>query len=130
MSPRSGASRSAPNPSSRQPSHWMSRPARRVAHRLLRGRQRRIDYLSILLHADQLMKSYRIAVVGATGAVGQEILRTLERWNFPVSRLSPLTSSRSLEASVALQRSEGSVQALRVSAFHDMHVQHISACAT
>ena len=41
------------------------------------------------------MNSYRIAVVGATGAVGQEILRTLERRKFPVSHLKPLASSRS-----------------------------------
>src|SRR5208282_4800388 len=46
------------------------------------------------------MNSYRLAVVGATGAVGQEILRTLERRNFPVSHLKPLASSRSLGKTV------------------------------
>ena len=40
-------------------------------------------------------KSYHIAIVGATGAVGAELLRVLERRGFPVERLLPLSSSRS-----------------------------------
>jgi aspartate-semialdehyde dehydrogenase len=38
------------------------------------------------------MKSRNIAVVGATGAVGVEILRVLERRNFPVGTLKLLAS--------------------------------------
>jgi aspartate-semialdehyde dehydrogenase len=41
------------------------------------------------------MKGYHIAVVGATGAVGQELLRVLERRNFPVASLRPIGSARS-----------------------------------
>ena len=41
------------------------------------------------------MKSYNVAVVGVTGAVGQEMLRILEERNFPVKRLKPLASQRS-----------------------------------
>ncbi len=41
------------------------------------------------------MKKYNVAVVGATGAVGQEMVRTLERRNFPVRSLFLLASSRS-----------------------------------
>lgn len=40
-------------------------------------------------------KSFVVAVVGATGAVGREMLRTLERRNFPVLRLLALASKRS-----------------------------------
>ena len=36
------------------------------------------------------MKEYRVAVVGALGAVGQEMIKTLERRNFPVKTLKPL----------------------------------------
>jgi aspartate-semialdehyde dehydrogenase len=36
------------------------------------------------------MKKYNVAVVGALGAVGQEMIRTLELRNFPVDRLKPL----------------------------------------
>ena len=37
----------------------------------------------------------RVAVVGVTGAVGTEMLRVLEKRNFPVDYLRPLASSRS-----------------------------------
>jgi aspartate-semialdehyde dehydrogenase len=46
------------------------------------------------------MKGYHIAVVGATGAVGQELLRVLERRNFPVASLRPIGSARSVGKSV------------------------------
>jgi aspartate-semialdehyde dehydrogenase len=38
---------------------------------------------------------YRVAVVGATGAVGQKLLQVLEEREFPLSELVPFTSSRS-----------------------------------
>jgi aspartate-semialdehyde dehydrogenase len=39
---------------------------------------------------------YRVAVVGATGNVGREMLNVLAERNFPVSELIPLASSRSI----------------------------------
>ncbi len=36
-----------------------------------------------------------VAVVGATGAVGEVLLRVLEERSFPVERLLPLASGRS-----------------------------------
>jgi aspartate-semialdehyde dehydrogenase len=39
--------------------------------------------------------SYRVAVVGATGVVGQTVLRVLEERGFPVSELVPFASERS-----------------------------------
>ncbi|WP_298284356.1 aspartate-semialdehyde dehydrogenase [Acidocella sp.] len=39
--------------------------------------------------------SYRVAVVGATGAVGREILKTLAQRNFPASEVAALASGRS-----------------------------------
>ena len=41
------------------------------------------------------MSPMHVAVVGATGAVGREILRTLEERAFPMSELSLLASPRS-----------------------------------
>ena len=46
------------------------------------------------------MRDYHIAVVGATGAAGTELLRVLERRNFPVANLRPLASARSAGTSV------------------------------
>ncbi len=41
------------------------------------------------------MKLYTVAVLGATGAVGQEMMKILEERNFPVGQLIPLASARS-----------------------------------
>ncbi len=41
------------------------------------------------------MKNYTVAVLGATGAVGQEMIHILEERNFPVGKLIPLASARS-----------------------------------
>ena len=41
------------------------------------------------------MKKYKVAVLGATGAVGREMMKVLEERNFPVGELLPLASARS-----------------------------------
>jgi len=41
------------------------------------------------------LKKYRIGIVGATGAVGHEIIKLLEKRNFPASEVRLLASSRS-----------------------------------
>ena len=41
------------------------------------------------------MKLYTVAILGATGAVGQEMMNLLEERNFPVGKLVPLASARS-----------------------------------
>ncbi len=39
------------------------------------------------------MKNYNVAILGATGVVGQEILKVLEEKNFPIAKLKLFTSS-------------------------------------
>ena len=41
------------------------------------------------------MKTYTVAVLGATGAVGQEMIKILQERKFPVGQLIPLASARS-----------------------------------
>ena len=41
------------------------------------------------------MKKYNVAILGATGAVGQEMLKVLEEYNVPVGKLLPLASAKS-----------------------------------
>ncbi len=41
------------------------------------------------------MKKYTVAILGATGAVGQEMINGLQERNFPVGKLIPLASARS-----------------------------------
>jgi aspartate-semialdehyde dehydrogenase len=45
--------------------------------------------------------SYRVAVVGATGAVGREILKTLAERNFPITDVAALASGRSTGSEVS-----------------------------
>ena len=49
------------------------------------------------------MKTYNVAVVGATGAVGNEMIETLEQRKFPVRNLLLLASERSAGTSLELQ---------------------------
>src|SRR5579875_337013 len=54
--------------------------------------------------------SYRVAVVGATGAVGREMLKTLQERNFPVSEVAAVASARSAGQEVSF----GDKQVLKV----------------
>src|SRR5438105_1439973 len=57
-------------------------------------------------------KLYHIAVVGATGAVGQEMLRMLHERHFPVASLRALASARSAGRSIAFGQQKIAVEAL------------------
>jgi aspartate-semialdehyde dehydrogenase len=73
------------------------------------------------------MKAYHISVVGATGAVGQEILRVLERRNFPVASLHPISSARSAGKSVRFRDESVSVLQLNEHSFEKIDVAFFSA---
>ena len=73
------------------------------------------------------MKGYHIAVVGATGAVGQELLRVLEQRNFPVASLRPISSARSAGKSVRFRDESLSVQQLNEHSFEKIDVAFFSA---
>ena len=73
------------------------------------------------------MQSYHIAVVGATGAVGQELLRVLERRNFSVASLRPIASLRSAGKSVRFQDESVPVQELKEHLFDKIDVAFFSA---
>jgi len=72
----------------------------------------------------------RVAVVGATGAVGREMARILHERGFPVDAFVPLASSRSAGASVPFAGSEHEVRELSIEALHDVDVALVSAGAT
>ena len=73
------------------------------------------------------MKGYHIAVVGATGAVGQQILRVLEQRNFPVASLRPISSARSAGKTVRFRDEPLSVQQLKEHSFEKIDVAFFSA---
>jgi aspartate-semialdehyde dehydrogenase len=68
------------------------------------------------------MKTYRIAILGATGAVGQEMLRVLEERNFPVKTLLPLASSRSAGATVTFRNQQIPVEEANASSFDNLDI--------
>ena len=49
----------------------------------------------LLTHTKKRKKKMKVAIVGASGAVGQEFLRVLEERNFPIDELVLFGSSRS-----------------------------------
>jgi aspartate-semialdehyde dehydrogenase len=59
-----------------------------------------------------MSKSFRVAVVGATGLVGDTMINILEERQFPVSELHPLASNRSLGKSVQFRGKSIPVQDL------------------
>jgi len=73
---------------------------------------------------------YKVAVVGVTGAVGQEILRVLERRKFPVSELVPLASERSAGTEVEFAGKKHKVEKLESGAFAGVQIAFFSAGAT
>ena len=58
------------------------------------------------------MKKFNVAVVGATGAVGEEIFRILEERNFPINKLVPLASARSVGREISYKGETYKVQEL------------------
>jgi len=59
-----------------------------------------------------MSKKFDIAVVGATGAVGETIISILEQRNFPINNLYPLASSRSAGMKIQCQGKTWTVQDL------------------
>jgi aspartate-semialdehyde dehydrogenase len=72
-------------------------------------------------------KPYHIAVVGATGAVGFELLRVLERRAFPVKELLPLCSERSAGTTVSFQGKEIVARVLSAASFQGIDLAFFSA---
>ena len=72
-------------------------------------------------------KSFRVAIVGATGAVGEELLRVLERRSFPVERLLPLCSGRSAGKRVSFRGEEIAAEELSAKSFAGIDLAFFSA---
>jgi len=69
----------------------------------------------------------RVAVIGATGAVGREMTRILQERSFPVDALVPLASGRSAGLPVTFRGEEIAVRELTVDACRDVDVAFVSA---
>ena len=68
-----------------------------------------------------------VAVVGATGAVGLEMIKTLEKRNFPVGRLTLLASARSAGKALKFKGAPIAVQELTANSFAGVDIALFSA---
>lgn len=68
-----------------------------------------------------------VAVVGATGAVGIEMIKTLEKRNYPAGRLTLLASARSVGKKLKFRGQDVTVQELKKDSFAGIHIALFSA---
>lgn len=68
-----------------------------------------------------------VAVVGATGAVGIEMIKTLEKRNFPVDKLTLLASTRSVGKKLTFKGSPCAVEELTKDSFAGIDIALFSA---
>lgn len=68
------------------------------------------------------MRKYNVAVVGATGAVGEEMRLVLEQRNFPVEKLSLFASARSVGKEYEFKGEKVAVQELKDDSFSGIDI--------
>ena len=75
------------------------------------------------------MANYNVAIVGASGAVGEEILRVLEEIDFPLNTLVPMASSRSAGNTVTFNGKDIVIKELTETIFdeEEIHIALFSA---
>lgn len=74
-----------------------------------------------------MSRNLHVAIVGATGAVGVEMIKTLEKRKFPVGKLTLLASARSAGKSLPYMGEEIPVQELREDSFGGVDIALFSA---
>jgi aspartate-semialdehyde dehydrogenase len=77
-----------------------------------------------------LVESYQVAILGATGAVGTELMALLEERNFPVSKLKLLASSRSAGQTLKFRGEPLTVEAVNDRSFDGIDLVLASAGAS
>lgn len=74
-----------------------------------------------------MSKNLHVAIVGATGAVGIEMMKTLEKRNFPVGKLTLLASAKSAGKKLPFKGDDVTIQELREDSFGGVDVALFSA---
>jgi aspartate-semialdehyde dehydrogenase len=74
-----------------------------------------------------MSKNLHVAIVGATGAVGLEMMKTLEKRSFPLAKLTLLASARSAGKTLPFSSEEIAVQELTQGSFAGVDVALFSA---
>jgi len=74
-----------------------------------------------------IRKQYHVAIIGATGAVGKELLHQLEKRHFPIVSLSCLASKRSMGQTVPFKNSLIPLQMLTENSFNGIDIAFFAA---
>ena len=74
-----------------------------------------------------MREDFHVAVAGATGAVGIEMLETLEKRNFPIGKLTLLASARSAGKTRPFRAGEIAVEELSKNSFDGVDIALFSA---
>jgi aspartate-semialdehyde dehydrogenase len=74
-----------------------------------------------------MSNNYNVAVAGATGAVGVEMLKTLEKRNFPVANLKLLASARSAGKTMKFKGEDIVIEELTPASFKGVDIALFSA---
>jgi aspartate-semialdehyde dehydrogenase len=77
-----------------------------------------------------MAQGYNVAVVGATGAVGVEMIQTLEKRGFPVKNLRLFASERSVGKKLQFKGSDVDVELLKADVFQGIDFALFSAGAS
>ncbi len=75
------------------------------------------------------MKEYKIAILGATGLVGQEFIKVLTQRNFPASSIELLASERSVGKKLPVKGQEIEVKEATAESFYEIDIALFSAGA-
>ena len=68
------------------------------------------------------MKQVNVGILGATGAVGQEMIKILEERNFPVASLRPIASARSAGSKIMFRGQECTIVEASDDAFEGLDI--------
>src|SRR5690606_4529113 len=72
-------------------------------------------------------RGFNVALVGATGAVGQQMLKTLAQRDFPISKLTLLSSARSAGKKVDFKGQEVTIEEAKPESFEGIDIAISSA---
>jgi aspartate-semialdehyde dehydrogenase len=86
-----------------------------------------LDSAQLSPNTQRAMDTLHVAIAGATGAVGAEMLNCLEQREFPVGKLTLLASARSVGRKLRFRGEEIAVQELRHDSFEGVEIALFSA---
>src|SRR5690606_12896771 len=90
----------------------------------------RVNYVTIIqinIEGANIVKTFNVAIMGATGAVGQQMTEQLEKRNFPIKDIVFLSSSRSAGKEITFNGQTFTVQEAKPESFEGIDIALFSA---